>query len=76
MADPPLLLTIPEAAALLRIGRNTCYQLAREHKIPTVRLGRRLLVPRAGLARWLEQQAGVPTEAADMVPFPRGHGPA
>jgi DNA binding domain, excisionase family len=40
------LLTVEETAALLRIGRNTCYELLRQGQIPHIRLGRLIRVPR------------------------------
>jgi excisionase family DNA binding protein len=39
-------LTIPEAARLLGISRNAAYQAARSGQIPTLRIGRLLLVPK------------------------------
>ena len=48
-----LTLTIEETARLLRVSRGTAYQAAREGQLPTVRLGRRLLVPRHALERML-----------------------
>jgi len=46
-------LTIPEAAALLGIGRSLAYEIAtREGElagVPVIRVGRRLLVPHARL---------------------------
>lgn len=39
--------TIEEVAALLGISRGLAYEGARAGTIPTVRVGRRLLVPRA-----------------------------
>ena len=50
----PEVLTIPEAARVLRLGRNTAYELARVGQIPTIRLGRRLLVPKVRLRKLLE----------------------
>lgn len=44
-----LTLTVDETAKLLRISRNTAYMLANEGKLPVVRLGRRLLVPKKRL---------------------------
>jgi excisionase family DNA binding protein len=44
-----LTLTVEETAKLLRISRNTAYMLANEGKLPVVRLGRRLLVPKKRL---------------------------
>lgn len=50
----PSVLTIEEAARSLRIGRNSAYEAARRGELPTIRIGRRLLVPRAALERMLE----------------------
>ena len=41
--------TIPEAAQVLGIGRNLAYMGAREGWLPTLRCGRRLVVPRQAL---------------------------
>jgi excisionase family DNA binding protein len=49
-----LTLTIIEAARVLGIGRGSCYALARSGRLPTVRLGRRLLVPRKALEAMVE----------------------
>jgi excisionase family DNA binding protein len=50
-------LTIPEAAKALGIGRNAGYEAARCGDIPTIRIGKRLLVPRAALERMLQGAA-------------------
>lgn len=47
-------LTIEETAVCLGIGRTAAYEAARRGDIPTLRLGRRLLVPTAGLRRLLQ----------------------
>lgn len=47
-------LTIEEAAMMLRISRQSAYEAARRGEIPTVRIGRRLLVPRRRLERLLD----------------------
>jgi excisionase family DNA binding protein len=41
--------TVEEAGAILGVSRNSAYALARTGAIPTIRLGKRLLVPQAGL---------------------------
>jgi excisionase family DNA binding protein len=41
----PLTLTVEEAGRLLGISRGLAYEAARRGEIPTIRLGRRLLVP-------------------------------
>jgi excisionase family DNA binding protein len=49
MKTEPLTITVDQAAELLGIGRSSAYQAARTGELPTVRIGRRLLVPRARL---------------------------
>lgn len=46
-------LTVEETASLLGIGRNTAYAAVRSGAIPTVRIGKRYLVPKVALAEWL-----------------------
>lgn len=53
----PKVLTIAEVAAYLRISRGSAYEAARRGDLPTLRLGRRLLVPRVALEALLEQTA-------------------
>jgi excisionase family DNA binding protein len=45
--------TVEEAAERLGVSRGSAYQAAREGQLPTLRLGRRLLVPRQALERML-----------------------
>ncbi|MEO6651393.1 MAG: helix-turn-helix domain-containing protein [Ilumatobacteraceae bacterium] len=37
---PPLLVTIPQAAELLAVGRSTVYQLIWDHELEPIRIGR------------------------------------
>ena len=46
-------LSIPEAARVLGIGRSAAYQAARAGELPTIRIGRRVLVPVVALERVL-----------------------
>jgi excisionase family DNA binding protein len=52
--EEPAVLTIEEAAKLLRISRRSAYEAAHNKHIPTVRIGRRLLVPKDRLRRLLD----------------------
>jgi excisionase family DNA binding protein len=45
--------TIEEAARKLGIGRNSCYDAARAGQIPIIKIGKRMLVPKAELDRLL-----------------------
>ena len=48
-----LTITIIEAAQRLGIGRNSAYAAAHDGTIPTIKIGRRLVVPVAALDRML-----------------------
>lgn len=61
VTQEPEVLTVEEAAAILRIGRNCAYALARRYRatggqegLPVIELGRHLRVPRSGLRRLLD----------------------
>ena len=54
MRQESLTLTVEEAADALNISRGLAYKAARDGTIPTLRIGRRLLVPRRALDRLLE----------------------
>ena len=54
----PLVFTIEEAAALLRICRTSAYEAARTGQIPTIAIGRRRVVPKAALYRMLGFESG------------------
>ncbi len=56
-------LTVDEAAKALGIGRGLAYEAVRRGEIPTVRIGRRLLVPRVALERLLAGQETPPAAA-------------
>jgi len=45
--------TLPEVACVLRISRGSAYEAAKRGEIPTIRIGRRLLVPTDALEKLL-----------------------
>jgi len=53
-----LVLTVSEAARLLRLSKTTTYDQIRQGSIPSIRMGKRILVPRAALMRMLEETMG------------------
>ena len=52
----PLLLTIPEAAASLRLSRAKVYQLIDVEGLPVVRFGRAVRVSARALEQWVERR--------------------
>jgi excisionase family DNA binding protein len=81
---PPDFLRVEEAAAVLRIGRTSAYELARQFLVtdgatglPVVRVGRQLRVPRAQLERlaggpitWPPTADAAGPEIAPLAPVP------
>ena len=49
--------TVIEAGKKLGVGRDAAYQAVREGSIPSIRIGHRILVPRAALDRLLAGEA-------------------
>lgn len=47
-------LTVKEAARYLGIGKNLCYDRVKTGEIPVIKIGKRLLVPRAALDKLLQ----------------------
>ena len=56
--DRRLCVTVPEAAEMMGISRNFAYQLVKEGKLPSLRFGKRILIPRVALEKMLER--GIP----------------
>lgn len=49
----PLAVSIPEAAKLLGISKSLAYELAARGELDTIRLGRRIVVPRVVISKML-----------------------
>jgi excisionase family DNA binding protein len=64
--EAPTVLTVDEVAAILRIGRISAYQAIERGEIPTVRVGRRILVPRAAFEAMLNSST-TPRPAIDNL---------
>jgi excisionase family DNA binding protein len=54
------LMTATEAAQLLRVPRSTVYELARNRRIPFLKVGRRILFARQSLLDWIAAQTVQP----------------
>ncbi len=49
LEDGPLVVSVEEAARQLGISRSLAYELVQRGVVPSIRLGRRLVVPRQKL---------------------------
>lgn len=52
--DLPLTLSVRELMPILSVGRNTAYELIRSGQIRSVRIGRRILIPKAEVLQFLK----------------------
>lgn len=50
----PNLLRIPQVAKILKVSEWRAYELARQGRLPVVRLGRQVRVNEAALTAWIE----------------------
>ena len=57
-------LSVQEAAEVLRLSRNSCYEAIRRGEIPSLRIGKRILIPRVALEKMLQE----PNTTGSAVP--------
>ena len=50
-------ITVEEAAEILRISRNGAYEAVKRGEIPSIRIGRRVLIPSIALEKMLKGEA-------------------
>ena len=50
------ILTAKEAAALLRIGRSSMYRLLRDGELRSLRVGRKIVIPRRAIELYIGQE--------------------
>lgn len=70
LADRPTL-SVAQTADLLGISRWLVQQAVRDGSLPSVRVGRRILIPRARLDAWLQGSTSVTSDTATQAVLPR-----
>ena len=53
----PLALTVPEASEVLRVGRTVAYELVRCGRLRSIRIGKKIIVPRDAICEFLGMTA-------------------
>ncbi|WP_041458719.1 excisionase family DNA-binding protein [Ammonifex degensii] len=48
--------SIPEFAAAVGLGKSLIYELVKRGEIPSIRVGRRILIPRSAAEEWLRRK--------------------
>ena len=54
----PLMLSVPEVAAVLGISRAGAYELVRNDGFPALKIGSRIVVPKEKFIQWINDQTG------------------
>lgn len=49
----PLLLNVKQVASLLGISDSSAYELIQEDDFPSLRIGKRIVVPKENLQQWI-----------------------
>ena len=52
----PLMLSVPEVAAVLNISRAGAYELVRSDGFPALKIGSRIVVPKEKFIEWVNRQ--------------------
>ena len=56
--DSPVYPSVAAFAAEHHIGRQAAYEGLRNGTIPSIRIGKRFVIPKAAIQRWLESAGG------------------
>ena len=56
ISKTPVIMTVPEMAKYLRIGRNNAYELVKEQGFPALKLGRQIRIPLMALNDWISSR--------------------
>ena len=51
-----LVYTVKETAQVLNIGMNNAYSLVNSKDFPKIQVGRKILIPKKALDRWLDSK--------------------
>ena len=54
--DLPLMLSVPQVAAVLGISRAGAYELARSDGFPSLMIGSRIVIPKDRLIAWINEK--------------------
>lgn len=67
-SDYPDVVSIAELQSMLRIGRNTAYDLLKSGAISSIRVGKRYIIPKISVIDFLAR--GLHSEPGSVIMFP------
>lgn len=62
-----LTLSVEEMGELLGVSRQTAYNLIHRADFPTLRIGKRVLIPKKQLEAWMDRQLGGDSDVFDQA---------
>jgi excisionase family DNA binding protein len=66
--DEKLLLRVEHAAELCDVSRSTFYNLINQGRVPVVRIGRTVRIPRAWLEMWIRREVSDWSKKSGNIP--------
>ncbi len=54
----PLMLSVKELATVLGISRTSAYELTKDKRFPSVKIGSRVVIPKDKFIKWIEMNTG------------------
>ena len=60
--DLPLMLSVPEVAAVLSISRAGAYELVKGKEFPALKIGSRIVVPKEKFIAWVDEKTSAPVK--------------
>jgi len=67
VANDDLVMTVESMAKALHISRNLAYDAVRRGEIPSIRVGKRYLIPRHALEKFLRSQVGEADDGGEVA---------
>ena len=61
-SELPLMLSVPEVAAVLGISRAGAYELVKGNDFPALKIGSRIVVPKDKLIAWVDEKTSAPVK--------------
>ena len=58
----PLMLSVPEVAAVLGISRAGAYELVKGQEFPALKIGSRIVVPKEKFITWVDEKTSAPVK--------------
>jgi len=56
LAELPDVMSVQQLGQFLGVHANGVYELVHQQSFPSIQIGRKFVIPKAGLVKWLEEQ--------------------